>query len=61
MKEEITVKTLELFPILDGMLIGLLESLTEAEWNAPTIARLWKVKDVASHLLDGNLRGLSIS
>lgn len=61
MKEEIKIKTLELFPILDNMLIELLESLTEEEWNAPTVARLWKVKDVASHLLDGNLRGLSIS
>lgn len=61
MKEEIKIKTLELFPVLDRMLIGLLESLTEAEWNAPTVARLWKVKDVAAHLLDGNLRGLSIS
>lgn len=61
MREEITIKTLELFPILDRMLIELLTSLTEKEWNAPTVARLWKVKDVASHLLDGNLRGLSIS
>ncbi len=43
------------------MLMELLESLTEPEWNAPTVAKLWKVKDVASHLLDGNLRGLSIS
>lgn len=61
MKEEIKIKTLELFPVLDRMLIGLLESLTEEEWNAPTVAKLWKVKDVAAHLLDGNLRGLSIS
>ncbi len=43
------------------MLIDLLRSLTPEEWNAQTVARLWKVKDVASHLLDGNLRGLSIS
>ncbi|MBX2962533.1 MAG: maleylpyruvate isomerase N-terminal domain-containing protein [Cyclobacteriaceae bacterium] len=61
MKDEIKVKTLHLFPVLDEMLIELLRSLTEAEWNSQTIAKLWKVKDVASHLLDGNLRGLSIS
>jgi hypothetical protein len=35
--------------------------LTEEEWNAQTVAKLWTVKDVAAHLLDGNLRGLSIS
>ncbi|MGE9314583.1 maleylpyruvate isomerase N-terminal domain-containing protein, partial [Niabella sp. CJ426] len=61
MKEQIEIKTLELFPVLDRMLVELLESLTEEEWNAPTVAKLWKVKDVASHLMDGNLRGLSIS
>lgn len=43
------------------MLIRFLESLTEDEWNASSAAGLWKVKDIASHLLDGNLRGLSIS
>lgn len=43
------------------MLIELLSNLTDDEWNRQTIAKLWKVKDVASHLLDGNLRGLSIS
>ncbi|MCH5717367.1 maleylpyruvate isomerase N-terminal domain-containing protein [Niabella hibiscisoli] len=61
MTDETKIQTLELFPKLDRMLIELLDSLTEAEWNAPTVAKLWKVKDVASHLLDGNLRGLSIS
>ncbi|MFL9833691.1 maleylpyruvate isomerase N-terminal domain-containing protein [Chryseobacterium terrae] len=61
MKEEIEIKTLELFPVLDRMLIDLLKSLTDEEWDKQTVAKLWKVKDVASHLLDGNLRGLSIS
>lgn len=49
-----------LFPILDVKLIELLRSLTPADWEAPTIAKLWKVKDVAAHLLDGNLHSLSI-
>ncbi|SFC76897.1 maleylpyruvate isomerase N-terminal domain-containing protein [Flavobacterium phragmitis] len=57
----IPIQTLHLFPILDTLLIDLLKSLTEEEWNAQTVAKKWKVKDIASHLLDGNLRGLSIS
>ncbi|AWK05349.1 hypothetical protein HYN56_14340 [Flavobacterium crocinum] len=59
--EIIPIQTLHLFPILDTLLIDLLKSLTEEEWSAQTVAKKWKVKDVASHLLDGNLRGLSIS
>lgn len=55
------IETLHLFPILDALLIELLRSLTEEEWNAKTVAKKWTVKDIASHLLDGNLRGLSIS
>ncbi|MES2795411.1 MAG: maleylpyruvate isomerase N-terminal domain-containing protein [Bacteroidota bacterium] len=55
------IQTLHLFPVLDQMLIGLLKSLTAEEWHAPTIAKLWTVKDIASHLLDGNLRALSYS
>jgi uncharacterized protein (TIGR03083 family) len=49
-----------LFPQIDGLLIDLLQSLTEVEWQMPTIAKQWCVKDVAAHLLDGNLRTLSI-
>ncbi len=59
--EIIPIQTLQLFPILDTLLINLLKSLTEEEWNTQTVAKKWKVKDIASHLLDGNLRGLSIS
>ena len=61
MNEGIKINTLHLFPRLDEMLITLLKSLSAEEWQAPTVAKLWKVKDVASHLLDGNLRALSIS
>lgn len=46
-------------PELDQKLIRLLESLSEEEWHYPTVARLWTVKDVAAHLLDGNIRILS--
>ena len=59
-EQEIPIKTLHLFPVLDELLMELLQSLTPAEWHAPTIAKLWNVKDIASHLLDGNLRTVSI-
>lgn len=61
MSQEIQISTLHLFPKLDKKLIELLKSLSPEEWNAQTVAKLWKVKDVAAHLLDGNIRGLSIS
>ncbi|MBF4505599.1 maleylpyruvate isomerase N-terminal domain-containing protein [Flavobacterium sp. JLP] len=57
----IPIETLHLFSILDELLIELLKSLNEEEWNAKTVCKKWTVKDIASHLLDGNLRGLSIS
>jgi len=54
------LQTQHLFKILDEKLMELLRSLTQEEWNAQTVAKLWKVKDVAAHLLDGNIRALSI-
>lgn len=61
MTNELKIETLHLFPTLDRKLIELLKSLTVEEWESQTVAKLWKVKDVASHLLDGNLRALSTS
>jgi uncharacterized protein (TIGR03083 family) len=55
----IPIPTLHLFPELDKKLIELLRSLNEGEWNKPTLARKWTVKDIAAHLLDGNLRVIS--
>jgi uncharacterized protein (TIGR03083 family) len=51
--------TAHLFPALDGKLIDLLRSLTPEEWERQTIAPKWRVKDVAAHLLDTQLRKLS--
>src|SRR5215468_7728010 len=45
---------------VDERLIDLLGSLTPSEWEAQTIAPLWKVRDVAAHLLDTALRKLSM-
>ena len=49
-----------LFPKLDGMLIELLRSLGPEDWEKQTVSPKWKVKDVAAHLLDTALRGVSI-
>ena len=49
-----------LFRPLQENLILLLHSLSSDDWNKPTIAGNWHVKDVVSHRLDGDLRTLSI-
>jgi len=51
--------TAHLFPALDAHLIDLLRSLTSDDWERQTIAPRWKIKDVAAHLLDTQLRRLS--
>lgn len=58
--KRIPVEVNHLFAPLNNKLIELLKSLKEDDWERHTIARLWTVKDVASHLLDGNLRALSM-
>ena len=50
----------ELLPVLDEKLITVLRSISKNEWFYQTIAPEWKVKDVAAHLLDGNIRSLSM-
>ena len=59
-QKTIPIDTIPLFPLLERKLVELLKSLTPEEWQAQTIAKLWKVKDVAAHLLDGNIRTLSM-
>lgn len=53
------VLTAPLFRPLLGELIALLRSLSTADWNRPTVAGRWRVRDVAAHLLDGDLRRLA--
>jgi uncharacterized protein (TIGR03083 family) len=45
---------------VDEKLVQLLGSLEPSEWDLQTIAPLWKVRDVAAHLLDTALRKLSM-
>jgi uncharacterized protein (TIGR03083 family) len=49
----------DLFPGLHAELMTLLRSLTPSDWSRPTACVLWSVKDIAAHLLDGNVRRLS--
>ncbi|SNC63184.1 TIGR03083 family protein [Hymenobacter gelipurpurascens] len=52
--------TAHLLPVLDQHLQQVISSLREPEWELPTVAPRWSVRDVALHLLDGNLRTLSM-
>lgn len=49
-----------LFPEIGRHLVDLLRSLTPDEWNVPTVSSRRTLKDIASHLLDGSLRRLSM-
>jgi hypothetical protein len=60
MKETIPIDVVHMLPLLDKKLMELLCSLEPKEWQKPTVAKLWTVKDVAAHLLDGNIRILSM-
>lgn len=55
------ILTAHLFPKVDGLLVELLHSLSPEEWERQTVSPKWKVKDVAGHLLDTALRGISIA
>jgi hypothetical protein len=54
------IDVVHLLPVMDKMLIDLLKSLSAEDWHRQSIAGLWKVKDIAAHLLDGNIRSLSM-
>ena len=51
--------TAPLFPALHAELLALLRALEPADWDRPTVAGEWRVRDVAAHLLDGELRTLA--
>ncbi len=53
--------TAHLFPQIEVKLIELLRSLTPEDWERQTLAPKWRVKDVAAHLLDTQLRKLAAS
>jgi uncharacterized protein (TIGR03083 family) len=53
--------TAHLFPKIEAKLLELLRSLSPDEWEKQTVAPKWKVKDVAAHLLDTQVRKLAAS
>jgi len=54
------IDTRNLFAPLHAELMALLRALTAEEWEKPTVARAWRVRDIAAHLLDTQLRRLSL-
>jgi len=52
--------TAALLPEIHGALVSLLRSLEPRDWSRPTVAGSWRVRDVAAHLLDGDLRKLAV-
>jgi uncharacterized protein (TIGR03083 family) len=54
------IDVVHLLAVLDKKLMELLHALPATDWEKPTIAGKWRVKDVAAHLLDGNIRSVSM-
>ena len=59
MKPPAPVIVLELFPEVRAALLALLNGLTAEEWTRPTVCAGWCVKDIAQHLLAGDIGVLS--
>ena len=55
----IPILTVDLFPELHAELLALLRSLPVEDWEKPTVALPWTVRDMAAHLLDTDMRRLS--
>jgi uncharacterized protein (TIGR03083 family) len=56
-----SIYTADLFPPLHRELVDLLRGLATADWERATVAGGWRVRDVAAHLLDVDLRKLSVN
>jgi hypothetical protein len=54
------VDTAPLFAGLHERLMDLLRRLEPEDWLRPTVAGSWRVRDVAAHLIDGQMRRLSL-
>jgi uncharacterized protein (TIGR03083 family) len=59
MKEPGPIIVTQLFPEVLDELVALLSSLSERDWQSPTACPRWSVKDVALHLLGGDVGILS--
>lgn len=61
MKKVQPIFTVDLFSKIDKKLTEVLRAISAEDWEKQTIAPLWKIKDIAAHLLDGNIRAVSTS
>lgn len=60
MKSLPEINAIPIFEEVQQELITLLKSLSAEEWEYETSSSTWNVKDIAAHLLDGDLRRLSL-
>jgi len=54
------IYTAHLFAPLHDELVELLEGFAPSDWMRPTLAGAWRVRDVVAHLVEGDLRRLSV-
>lgn len=54
------IDVLPIFLTLNQELITLLKNLKPSDWDRKTVCSQWTIKDIALHLLDTNIRRLSI-
>jgi uncharacterized protein (TIGR03083 family) len=59
MEHPVEILVADRFPALRAQLLTLLADLSEDDWARPTAAPLWSVKDIAAHLLGGDVWILS--
>ena len=59
MRQPEPVLTLDLFPEERSRFVELLASLSDDEWERPTVCEGWSVKDVALHVLGGDIANIS--
>ncbi len=59
MKPVETIFVTDLFCEIHSELLSLLRNLSDDDWNKPTAARAWVVKDIVAHLLDSDIRRIS--
>lgn len=60
MLQQPIIETNHLFIPIHASLIKVLKELDEKDWNKPTLAKQWTVKDIVAHILDTTTRGISI-
>jgi uncharacterized protein (TIGR03083 family) len=59
LEQPVPVDTRPLFRPVSARLVTLLRGLRQEQWDRPTVAGTWVVRDVVAHLLDSTLRRLS--